>query len=248
MFQVQARAQCDKNVTCPSLVLCIYEALWDPAWQKLLYWMGQIAACLTDLICLIEQRDAFGFTSPSKAADSASVKKRGRGEKGKGKEKHPRDISTATGDHLHTLERLPGALFISFKTSYSLLQRAGAFRSLAANNGCELGKSVNCRRHWSGAELGRWLESTDASCWDLFGPDNTADPIFPQNPEHASLNAHTFIRSRFCQLIMATWLSTPPLFSAAACEHKDEPGYHCAWSEFYLELHMLLQPALKGWC
>lgn len=115
MFQVQARAQCDKNVTCPSLVLCIYEALWDPAWQKLLYWMGQIAACLTDLICLIEQRDAFGFTSPSKAADSASVKKRGRGEKGKGKEKHPRDISTATGDHLHTLERLPGALFISFK-------------------------------------------------------------------------------------------------------------------------------------
>lgn len=39
-------------------------------------------------------------------------KKRGRGEKGK--EKHPRDISTATGVHLHTLERLPGALFISF--------------------------------------------------------------------------------------------------------------------------------------
>lgn len=67
--------------------------------------MGQIAACLTDLICLIEQRDAFGFTSPSKAADSASVKKnRGRGEKGK--EKHPRDISTATGADLHTLARL----------------------------------------------------------------------------------------------------------------------------------------------
>lgn len=76
--------------------------------------MGQIAACLTDLICLIEQRDAFGFTSPSKAADSASVKKkRGRGEKGK--EKHPHDISIATGVHLHTLKRLPEALFVSFK-------------------------------------------------------------------------------------------------------------------------------------
>lgn len=49
--------------------------------------MGQIAACLTDLICLIEQRVAFGFTSPSKAADSASVKKRGS-EKGKEKKTH----------------------------------------------------------------------------------------------------------------------------------------------------------------
>lgn len=48
--------------------------------------MGQIAACLTDLICLIEQRDAFGFTSPSKAAESASVKKE-RGEKRR--EKNP---------------------------------------------------------------------------------------------------------------------------------------------------------------
>lgn len=76
--------------------------------------MGQIAACLTDLICLIEQRDAFGFTSPSKAADSASVKKKNRGRGEKGKEKHPRDISTATGADSRTLARLLEG-FISFK-------------------------------------------------------------------------------------------------------------------------------------
>lgn len=61
--------------------------------------MGQIAACLTDLICLIEQRDAFGFTSPSKAADSASVKKE-RGKKGK--RKSPHTTLTAIDIYTHT--------------------------------------------------------------------------------------------------------------------------------------------------
>lgn len=103
--------------------------------------MGQIAACLTDLICLIEQRDAFGFASPSKAADSASVKKnRGRGEKGK--EKHPRDISAAAGADLHTRAASGGGLFVSVKLRIRLPRRAGSFRSSAANNGHKLGESA----------------------------------------------------------------------------------------------------------
>ncbi len=31
-------------------------------------------------------------------------------------------------------------------------------------------------------------------------------------------------------------------------KHKADLSYHCAWSEFYLELHMLLQSPLKARC
>lgn len=70
-----------------------------------------------------------------------------------------------------------GALFISLK----LLLRhcAGTFRSPAANNGRQLGKSVNCRRHWSGAELSRWLESAGASCWAALALEMTQLIQFP---------------------------------------------------------------------
>lgn len=74
--------------------------------------MGQIAACLTDLICLIEQRDAFGFTSPSKAADSASVKKRGRKKK---KEKKNPLQPFHCNRHTFTPAQLLEDLFMSFK-------------------------------------------------------------------------------------------------------------------------------------
>ena len=44
-----------------------------------------------------------------------------------------------------------------------------------------------------------------------------------------------------------TFHSTP--FFSPGCPHtKADFSYHCAWSEFYLELHMLLQPTLKAWC
>lgn len=86
--------------------------------------MGQIAACLTDLICLIEQRDAFGFTSPSKAADSASVKKKNRGRGEKGKEKHPRDISAAAGADLRTLAPLlEGFYLLAFNFLFAAAPR-----------------------------------------------------------------------------------------------------------------------------
>lgn len=51
-------------------------------------------------------------------------------------------------------------------------------------------------------------------------------------------------------LIMGIQLSTPPPFFTQPSTHKAELSYHCAWSEFYLELHMLLQPPLKArcWC
>lgn len=76
--------------------------------------MGQIAACLTDLICLIEQRDAFGFTSPSKATDSASVKKEG-GKKEKRKIPPTPFLLQQTHIHTYTPEKLLERLFISFK-------------------------------------------------------------------------------------------------------------------------------------
>lgn len=63
--------------------------------------MGQIAACLTDLICLIEQRDAFGFTSPSKAADSASVKKKREGRE-RERETPPRHFHSDRRPFAHT--------------------------------------------------------------------------------------------------------------------------------------------------
>lgn len=43
-----------------------------------------------------------------------------------------------------------------------------------------------------------------------------------------------------------TFHSTPFFFTVPS-EHKAGRSYHCAWSEFYLELHML-QPCLKAWC
>lgn len=71
--------------------------------------MGQIAACLTDLICLIEQHDAFGFTSPSKAGDCASVKT--EGGKKESKIPHPSIYNSLK----QTSVQLSKGLFIGFK-------------------------------------------------------------------------------------------------------------------------------------
>lgn len=101
--------------------------------------MGQIAACLTDLICLIEQRDAFGFTSPSKAADSASVKKEG----GKKKEKTPHTTSTAIDTHIYSFRRV---YLVALNILFIALPPA-LFRSSACNKDHKAGKSVNCHCH-----------------------------------------------------------------------------------------------------
>lgn len=112
--------------------------------------MGQIAACLTDLICLIEQRDAFGFTSPSKAADSASVKK--KSEEKRKREKSPHTLSSAINTlariHTHTdTPQLLEGLFISFKHLIHCPTTQALSGHQPPTKDRKPGKSVNCQYH-----------------------------------------------------------------------------------------------------
>lgn len=72
--------------------------------------------------------------------------------------------------------------------------------------------------------------------------------FFLWTQKHATLQSHTFICSCFTILLWGSNFPLHPLFFTMPSKHKADLSYHCAWSEFYLELHMLLQPTLKAWC
>lgn len=176
--------------------------------------MGQIAACLTDLICLIEQRDAFGFTSPSKAADSASVKKEG-GKKKKGKRKSPYNtysaVDTPTQTHENARARAHhssfwriylfalNVLFIALPPKpfqvISLQQRLRGCKI------CQLSLSLirnRTRGRWWGHIGARPLRNKEQS-WSATIP--ALLQFSSRLPKHHSLQSHTFICSCFTILL-----------------------------------------------
>lgn len=159
--------------------------------------MGQIAACLTDLICLIEQRDAFGFTSPSKAADSASVKKKREGRE-RERETPPRHFHSDRRPFAHT-PTASGGLYLLALNFFFAAARHGRFQVIGRQQWppawkiCQLSPSLirSGTQQMTGV---RWSQLLGC-----FGPGNdTADPISPQNPEHGSLKGpyiHSLLRS-----------------------------------------------------
>lgn len=176
--------------------------------------MGQITACLTDLICLIEQRDAFGFTSPSKAADSASVKKEGGKKKGKRKSLYNTYSAVDTPTQTHENVRVHthyssfwriylfalNILFIALPPKpfqvISLQQRLQGCKI------CQLSLSLirnRTRGRWWGHIEAKPLKRNKEQSWSPTIP--VPLQFSSRLPKHDSLQSHTFICSCFTILL-----------------------------------------------
>lgn len=64
----------------------------------------------------------------------------------------------------------------------------------------------------------------------------------------ATLASHTFICLRLMSSLLGSNSRLLPLAFREAAVWQKSRSHHCAWSEFYLALHMVLQPWLKLKC